>query len=77
MRFPLSEGRRSALFTGAAIALLLLASTLDGRVTVALAVALLVAGAIALPGQRRRGILVAVMAVAVAAGTVALRGLMA
>ncbi len=69
MQTSLSEGRRTQLFTGLAIALLLFASAFGTRVVVALAVALLIGGLAVLPRQRARGAFAAVLAALIAAAT--------
>lgn len=65
-----STRSRTQLFTGLAVALLLLTSGTDGTVSAVLAAALFVVGLILFPELRRVGIIAAVVAaiVAVAVG---------
>ena len=57
---------RTQLFTGLAVALLLLTAGTDGTVSAALAGGLFVVGLILFPGVRRVGIIAAVVAAIVA-----------
>jgi len=59
--------RRYEVFSGLAIALVLLSSTLDGRVAAGLAAALLAIGVVLFPETRRVGLLAAASALVVAA----------
>lgn len=63
---------RDQLFTGLAVALVLLTSAADGAVSVVLAAALFAIGLILFPELRRVGIIAASVAAAVAVG-IALR----
>ena len=58
---------RYQLFTGLAVALLLLTSGVEGAVSVVLAATLFVTGLIVFPELRRPGIIAALIAVGVAA----------
>ncbi|MDP9283072.1 MAG: hypothetical protein M3P38_13340 [Chloroflexota bacterium] len=65
--------RLQQIYTGAAIALLLLASMLNGYVLLTVALAVLVAGLVIFPDLRRVGIKAAIVAFAVAAAVVLIR----
>lgn len=69
----MTEARRQQWFAGAAIALLLLTTAFDNPWLLGgAALALLAVGLVALPRQRVRGVLAAVIAACVALATVAL-----
>ena len=64
---------RDRIYSGAVLALLLLMSMLNGYVSAAIAVVLLLVGLLLFPDMRRTGILVAILGAGVAALVVLLR----